>query len=112
MKKPISKLILAIASAGILGAATGGAIADPVVETNHPRIDQVNDRLHNENQRIKKEVREGDLSKKEARHLHRKLKRIHHKERVMAKHNGGHITKAQQRSLNHQENAVSRRIGE
>ena len=111
MQKQINKIILAIVSVGVLGAAAGSAIADPV-DTNHPRIDQVNDRLHNENQRINQEVKEGDLSKKEAHHLHKKLKRIHHKERVMAKHNGGHITKAEQRSLNHQENEVSKRIGE
>jgi hypothetical protein len=29
----------------------------------------------------------------------------------MAQFNGGHITKAEQRALNQQENAVSRRIG-
>lgn len=106
-----NKIILAIASIGILGSAAGTALAVPV-DDHHPRIDQVNDRLHKENQRIKEEVKEGDLSKKQARHLHKKLKRIHHKERVMAKHNGGHITQAEQRSLNRQENAVSKRIGE
>jgi hypothetical protein len=36
---------------------------------------------------------------------------IRREERLMAAQNGGHITKAEQRVLNRQENAVSRKIG-
>jgi hypothetical protein len=37
---------------------------------NHPRREQVNDRLQNQNRRINREVREGEITKGEARQLH------------------------------------------
>lgn len=80
-------------------------------EKSHPRRDQVNDRLANQNKRIKQEVKEGDLTKQQARQLHAKDHQIRKEERLMAKQNGGHITKDEQKVLNQQENAVSKQIG-
>jgi len=77
---------------------------------NHPRREQVNDRLQNQNRRINREVREGEITKGEARQLHSEDRAIR-KERTMSKLNNGHITPAEQKSLNQQENAVSRQIG-
>src|SRR5215470_3812925 len=81
-------------------------------EKTHPRRDQVNDRLENQNKRIKKEVKEGEMSKQKAAQLHRDDRKIRKEERLMASQNGGHITKSEQRVLNQQENAVSRQIGQ
>nr|WP_232346301.1 hypothetical protein [Cupriavidus sp. USMAA2-4] len=78
---------------------------------NHPRREEVNQRLANQNQRIHKEVREGEISHAQAARLHREDHQIRQEERVMASHDGGHITRADQRALNQQENAVSRLIG-
>ena len=77
---------------------------------NHPRREQVNDRLQNQNRRINREVREGEITKGQARQLHSEDRAIR-KERTMSKLNNGHITPAEQKSLNQQENAVSRQIG-
>jgi CRISPR/Cas system-associated endoribonuclease Cas2 len=77
----------------------------------HPRRHQVNKRLRNQNKRIKKEVREGEMTKGQARNLHKDDKMIRQEERDMAKQNGSHITKQEQKTLNQQENAVSREIG-
>ena len=52
------------------------------------------------------------MSKQQAARLHRQDHRIRQEERLMARNNGGHITKAEQRTLNQQENAQSRKIGE
>ena len=80
-------------------------------EKTHPRRDQVNDRLQNQNRRIKNEVKEGEISKQQASKLHKEDRQIRQEERDMASQNGGHITKQEQKTLNQQENAVSREIG-
>ena len=77
----------------------------------HPRRDQVNDRLENQNRRIGQEYREGELTRGQAQQLHREDGRILQEERDMAALNGGNITRPEQRVLNQQENVVSRQIG-
>ena len=78
---------------------------------DHPRRAEVNKRLNNQNQRIHKEVKEGDMTKGQAAKLHRDDRQIRREERAMASQNGGHITRQEQRALNQQENGVSRQIG-
>ena len=107
-------LAAAIAFAGASGAvfAEGSAPAgDGQWAKNHPRRAEVNARLGNQNRRINKEVREGEMSKAQAAQLHQQDHAIRQEERTMASTNGGHITKAEQRALNQQENQVSREIG-
>ncbi|TFW07008.1 hypothetical protein E4K72_09460 [Oxalobacteraceae bacterium OM1] len=94
--------------------AAGGAMAqdkDTKWEKQHPRREQVNKRLANQNKRIAEERKEGDLTKAQARKLHKEDHQIRQEERDMAAQNGGHITKSEQRVLNQQENAVSKQIG-
>ncbi len=97
--------IFAIASSGIAAAAEGQWAKD------HPRRAEVNARLANQNRRIHEERKEGDLTKAQAAKLHREDRQIRQEERDMASQNGGRITAAEQRTLNQQENAVSRQIG-
>ena len=92
-------------------AASSAIAADTSFEKNHPRRAQVNDRLEHQNQRIRTAVKEGRITKAEARRLHRKDQRIRKQERLMARQHNGHITKAEQRVLNRQEDQVSRQIG-
>jgi hypothetical protein len=80
--------------------------------TSHPRRDEVNDRLANQTRRIHQERKEGDLTAAQAHDLHQEDKGILAQERFDASSNGGHITKAEQRSLNRQENSVSQQIGQ
>jgi hypothetical protein len=103
-----TRFALALVMAGTL---VTGAMAETDWERNHPRRDQVNDRLQNQNRRINQEVREGEISKGQANRLHREDYAIRQEERTMSKFNNGHITPAEQRSLNQQEKAVSRQIG-
>ena len=51
------------------------------------------------------------MSKSQAAALHRDDHEIRQEEREMARQNGGHITKSEQRVLNQQENGVSQQIG-
>ena len=105
-----------IATIALVGAFAAGIATSAMAETqwdkNHPRRDQVNDRLQNQNRRIHQEVKEGEMSKQQAKKLHREDRAIRNEERRMAARNGGHITKAEQAKLNRQENAVSRQIGQ
>src|SRR5579859_7879750 len=112
-KSSVARGLLVLALAGTFGLAlAGGAMADTQWDKTHPRRDQVNDRLQNQNKRIKKEVSGGEMSKRKAARLHRDDRKIRKEERLMASQNGGHITKQEQRTLNQQENSVSRQIGQ
>ena len=78
----------------------------------HPRRLEVNRRLAHQNRRIREEVREGDLTPQQARGLHRQDRQVRQEERDMSSQNGGHLTRQEQRTLNQQENRISRRIGQ
>ena len=99
--------------AGILASMLWGvsvSYAETQWERNHPRRDEVNDRLEKQNERIKEGRENGTLSRKEARRLHRKDRAIRRQERRYARRHGGHISKAEKHRLNREENAVSRQI--
>ena len=99
-----------LASVLVVGPVSA-AFAENAWERAHPRRDQVNDRLQNQNQRINQAYREGELTRGQARQLHRDDRQIRQEERYMASQNGGHITRAEQRVLNQQENGVNRQFG-
>ena len=107
----VTKSIVASAMLVLFAASSVAMAADTKWEKNHPRRDQVNDRLSHQNARIKNEVKEGEMTHAQARALHRKDRQIRREERAMASQNGGHITKTEQKVLNQQENAVSKQIG-
>jgi hypothetical protein len=77
---------------------------------NHPRRAEVNERLANQNARIRQGVRSGELTRGQAAQLHAEDHAIRQEERTMAATNGGHITPTEQRALNQQENQVSNQI--
>ena len=102
---------LTIALSLSLSGLTTNALADTQWQKDHPRREQVNNRLKNQNKRIKQERKEGEITKAQARQLHSEDHAIRQEERTMASTNGGHITKAEQKALNQQENQVSKQIG-
>ena len=94
-----------------LTALIAAFAADTNWEKNHPRREQVNNRLENQSARIAKEVKEGEMGKGKAAHLRKEDRQIRQEERLMASQNGGHITKLEQNTLNQQESKVSAKIG-
>jgi hypothetical protein len=78
---------------------------------NHPRRAEVNARLNHQDHRINTERREGEITAAQAHDLHAEDRGIRAEERFDASSNGSHITRAEDRSLNAQENAVSHQIG-
>ena len=110
--KAIRTVLMAGVVAVTLGALVAPALADETKwQKDHPRREQVNNRLKNQNKRIRQERKEGEITKAQAQQLHSEDHAIRQEERTMASTNGGHITKAEQKSLNQQENQVSKQIG-
>lgn len=111
MLKHTGKAVLIAVLTSFIAAAASSAMAETKFEQNHPRRDQVNDRLQNQDRRINHEVKEGEITKQQARQLHKDDRQIRHEEQRMAARNGGAISKQEQNKLNRQENGVSRQIG-
>jgi uncharacterized protein HemX len=110
-RRVVGIAVSAALSIGLAGRAMAQAQTPTQWQKEHPRRAQVNQRLKNQNKRIHSEVKEGDLTKAQAATLHKQDQQIRQEERDMASQNGGHITKLEQKTLNQQENAVSKEIG-
>ena len=112
MLKSIRSMLTVAAVSVALGGFAANAMADDTQwQKDHPRREQVNNRLANQNKRIHQERKEGEITKAQAAKLHSEDRAIRKEERTMASTNGGHITKAEQKALNQQENQVSKQIG-
>lgn len=103
--------LIALAFVASLGAASAFAeTKSQEWKENHPRRAQVNKRLKKQNKRIKEGVKDGKLTKEQAQQLHQEDKAIRQEERADAAKHHGHITKAEQRQLNKEENKASKDI--
>ncbi|MGA7742148.1 MAG: hypothetical protein WBP56_18500 [Polyangia bacterium] len=78
--------------------------------TDHPRRNQVNKRVDNQRARINEGVKSGEINKAQAKQLRSNDRAIKAQEHADVKANGGHLTKAEQRQLNQEENANSKLI--
>jgi hypothetical protein len=116
MNNTFSKSLLALAVGGLMVAGSAAAQtttsgAGPgVKDPGHPRVNQVNRREGRQQKRIGNGVKNGTLNAKQASHLeNREAKLQNTEQKDMATHNG-HLTKAEQKNLNHRENRISRSI--
>jgi hypothetical protein len=99
-------LILASLCCTALGSSLGAAQSVP----DHPRVNEVNQRLDNQQARINQGLASGTMNGKQAARDEAHDANIAKRESVdEAKHNG-HLTKGEQRRLNRSENKNSRRI--
>jgi hypothetical protein len=111
MTNSIRKVLTVAALTLTFASLSGAALADTRFQQFHPRREQVNNRLANQNRRITTEVKEGEISGKQAAYLHSEDHQIRTEERAMASQNNTHLTKLEQATLNQQENRVSQQIG-
>jgi hypothetical protein len=109
--KSIAKVLPIVLMAALTVSVAGAARAETTWEKEHPRRDQVNNRLENQDKRIKNEVKDGKITQQQAANLHQEDHQIRQEERDMASQNGGHITQLEQKTLNQQEDTVSKEIG-
>jgi hypothetical protein len=116
MKHTLFFSIATLALSGFLAAPafaqnpnTQGA-GPGVVDPNHPRVNEVNAREQNQQNRIGNGIKNGSLAPKEAGKLEKQENHIVKQEkRDMAAHNG-HLTKGEQAKLNREQNKESKRI--
>jgi len=111
-----SLLVLAVGGLMIAGSAaaqtsTNTSGAGPgVVDPGHPRVNQVNRREGNQQQRIGNGIKSGKLNSQQASHLEKRETSVQNREKKdMAAHNG-HLTKGEQKGINRQQNRISKTI--
>ena len=109
-----SLLVLAVGGflfAGSAAAQTSTSGAGPgVVDPGHPRVNQVNRREANQQKRIANGIANNKLNAKQASNLEKREASVQNREQKdMAAHNG-HLTKAEQKGINRQQNRISKSI--
>ena len=88
------------------GSEAGPGIKDP----GHPRVNEVNHREQNQQQRIAQGIQSGTLTPEEAAKLENGENRIQRQEAKDLQANDGHLTIEEKKHLNQEENRVGRRI--
>ena len=79
-------------------------------DPDHPRVNQINQREQNQQNRIANGVKSGQLTPRETARLETRENRlVQNQKRDMAK-DGGHLTKNNQAQLNREANRVSKGI--
>ena len=119
MINKIMKSLLVLAVGGLIsvGAAaaqtqdsnTSGA-GPGQVDPGHPRVNEVNAREQNQQDRIANGERNGTMTPGQAAHVEHQEQHIENQEKAdMAAHNG-HLTKREQKQLNKEQNKTSKEI--
>ena len=119
MKNKIIKSLIVLAAGGLMlvGAAaaqtqdsnTSGAgpgQADP----GHPRVNEVNAREQNQQDRIANGVKDGTMTPGQAAHVENREQNIENQQKADMAANNGHLTKDEQKQLNKEQNRTSKRI--
>jgi uncharacterized lipoprotein YajG len=121
MTNKITQSLLVLAAGGLMlvGAAsaqtqnttsnTSGAGAGQV-DPGHPRVNQVNARETNQQDRIANGVKNGQLTPGQTARLEKGEQRLQNNEKKDMAADNGHLTKQDQRQLNHEANHMSKRI--
>jgi hypothetical protein len=111
MTNKLTQSLLVLAAGGLMlvGSAAAQAGAGQV-DPGHPRVNQVNGRETRQQDRIANGIKNGQLRPGQTARLERGEQRLQRNERRdMAKDNG-HLTKQDQRQLNHEANNMSKRV--
>jgi hypothetical protein len=99
-----------IAVAALCGFSLGASVAGAQTVPDHPRVNEVNQRLDNQQSRINQGLANGTMNDRQAaRDEHHDANIAKRESTDEAKHNG-HLTKGEQNRLNRSENRNSRRI--
>jgi hypothetical protein len=118
MNNTFTKSLLLLAVGGLMLAGSASAQtstntsgAGPgVVDPGHPRVNQVNGREENQQQRIANGVSSGKLNSKQTANLENRETNVQNREKADMAKNNGHLTKAEQNGINRQQNRISKSI--
>jgi hypothetical protein len=98
----------ALASVGAMAQTSAATPQDGV--PGHPRVNEVNQRLDNQQNRVQAGVADGQLNAKQAARDEKQDANIAQRESKDEAKNGGHLTKNEQQNLNKSLNHDSNRI--
>jgi hypothetical protein len=102
-------MVVGLAAAQTQNSNTSGA-GPGKDDPGHPRVNQINQREQNQQNRIANGVKNDKLTPGQTARLEKGEQRLQNNEKKdMAKDNG-HLTKQNQRQLNHEANNMSKRI--
>ena len=104
----ITLMSLLLSAAAVSGTAL--AQSEPAPVPDHPRVNEVNQRLDNQQDRIQKGVADGQINAKQAARDEKHDANIAQRESVDEAKHGGHLTKTEQHHLNKSLNKNSGRI--
>jgi hypothetical protein len=90
--------------------ASASAMAADTTVPGHPRVNEVNQRIDNQQARIAKGVANGTITPKQAANDQRRAANIAQRESAAEAKHHGHLTKGETRRLNRAENRNSRHI--
>ena len=117
MNNTFTKSLLMLAVGGLMLAGSASAQtsttsgAGPgVVDPGHPRVNQVNGREENQQQRIGNGIKSGQLNSQQAANLEKRETSVQNREQKDMAKNNGHLTKAEQKGINRQQNRISKSI--
>jgi hypothetical protein len=96
-------------SASAQTSTTSGA-GPGVVDPGHPRVNQVNGREENQQERIGNGIKSGNLNSKQASNLEKRETSVQNREKADMAKNNGHLTKAEKKGINRQQNRISKSI--
>jgi hypothetical protein len=88
----------------------GGSAAMAQAVPDHPRVNEVNQRLDNQQARIDQGLANGTITGRQAARDEARDANIARRASIDEAKHGGHLTKAEQNRLNRAENRNSRRI--
>src|SRR5574337_1390644 len=109
MRASIRTTLALLAAVTAAGAFSTQAMAETTWQKHHPVRVHDNQRIANQNRRITREVKEGEMTHKQAHALRADDRKIRQEERDMASQNGSHLTRADQHVLN--QRSEERRVG-
>ncbi|HLJ29663.1 MAG TPA: hypothetical protein VKY85_23350 [Candidatus Angelobacter sp.] len=87
-------------------SGAGPGVHDP----NHPRVNQINRREQRQQNRIANGIKNDKLNSRQASRLEKGETRLQNNEKRDMSKDNGHLTRKNQRQLNHEANRMSRRI--
>jgi len=109
----LKNMLLTLTLGGLLAGTafaqntgTGPGVYDP----GHPRVNEINRREQRQQDRIANGIRTDRLTPGQSSRLERREANLQRREKWDMRHDGGHLTRADQRQLNRQENRISRSI--
>jgi len=117
MTNTITKSLVVLAVSGLMAIGTAAAQQDNTsgagagqVDPGHPRVNQVNQRETNQQNRVANGVKNGQLTPGQTANLERGEQRLQNNEKKDMAADKGHLTKKDQRQLNHEANHMSKKI--